>query len=181
MFRVKDIMTSHLLTLSPEMTLREAVEQLASMRITGAPVLAGERVVGTLSSNDILSFLVSTPGVPALRQTSDLLDGADQVEDGEVTGSAYFTDLWDDAGAETSERFSVTDRPEWDFLAEHTVAEAMATNVTMLAPETTLIDAAAFMQKHAVHRALVGKGDHLLGIVTTMDITRVVAYRLLGR
>ena len=181
MFRVKDIMTTNVLTLSPEMTLREAVEQLASVRVSGAPVIAGDHVVGTLSANDILSFLVSTPGVPALRQTADLIDGGEQVEDGDAPSGAYFTDLWEDAGAATSERFSATDQPEWDFLAEHIVSEAMSTNVSLLPPETPLIDVAAHMQKYGVHRALVGTNGHLLGIVTTMDITRIVGYRLLGR
>jgi len=174
---VRDLMTSSMLTLSPEMTLRDAIDALVAKHVTGAPVVAGERVLGTLSANDVLAFVGSIPGVPTERQPDVLYEdtGDDERGEAEAPPGAYFTDLWDDAGAEVSERLDCVEGPEWDVLDEHTVAEAMATAVVLLPPTTSLRGAAVEMLRTGAHRVLVGSRDRLLGILTTMDITRAVA------
>ena len=40
MLRLRDIMTTDLLTLAPEVTIRDAMESLAAKHVTGAPVVA---------------------------------------------------------------------------------------------------------------------------------------------
>ena len=50
-------MTREVVTLSPEDSLRTAVEKLSSRGISGAPVVENGKVVGILSLSDILSFL----------------------------------------------------------------------------------------------------------------------------
>lgn len=174
---VRDLMTSSMLTLSPEMTLRDAIDVLVSKRVTGAPVLVGDRVIGTLSANDVLAFVATVPGVPTQREPGALYEdaGEREQEQEDVPPGAYFTDLWDDAGADVSERLDWVEGPEWDMLDEHTVAEAMSTAVVLLPPTTSARGAAEEMLRTGVHRVLVGEGDRLLGIVTTMDITRAVA------
>ena len=174
---VRNLMTSSMLTLSPEMTLRDAIDVLVSKRVTGAPVLAGDRVIGTLSANDVLAFVATVPGVPTQREPGALYEDAGdrEQEQEDVPPGAYFTDLWDDAGADVSERLDWVEGPEWDMLDEHTVAEAMSTAVVLLPPTTSARGAAEEMLRTGAHRVLVGDGDRLLGIVTTMDITRAVA------
>jgi CBS domain-containing protein len=173
----RDLMTSSMLTLSPEMTLRDAIDALVARHVTGAPVVSGERVLGTLSANDVLAFVATIPGVPTERQPDALYDDAGDDERGDAEGppGAFFTDLWDDAGAEVSERLDAVEGPEWDVLDEHTVAEAMSTAVVLLPPTTSLRGAAVEMLRTGAHRVLVGSHDRLLGILTTMDITRAVA------
>lgn len=169
---VRDLMTSTMLTLAPEMSLRDAIELLVSKHVTGAPVVSGERVVGTLSANDVLAFVSTTPGVPTRRAPDALYDdGGDE----DAPPASYFTDLWDDAGADVTERLEWVDSPEWDMLDEHTVAEAMSTAIVLLPPTTTVRAAAEEMLRTGAHRVLVGDGDRLRGLVTTMDITRAVA------
>ena len=177
---VRELMTSDMMTFSPQMSLRDAIEELVSKRVSGAPVVAGDHVVGTLSANDILMFVASTPGVPTERRQDDLYDDVSEYErdDGAPPG-AYFTDFWDDAGAEVSERLDWVEGPEWDMLDEHVVAEAMSTAVVLLPPTASARDAATEMQRSGAHRVLVGNGGRLLGIVTTMDITRAVAQETL--
>jgi CBS domain-containing protein len=173
----RDLMTSSMLTLSPEMTLRDAIDALVARHVTGAPVVSDERVLGTLSANDVLAFVATIPGVPTERQPDALYDDAGDDERGDAEGppGAFFTDLWDDAGAEVSERLDAVEGPEWDVLDEHTVAEAMSTAVVLLPPTTSLRGAAVEMLRTGAHRVLVGSHDRLLGILTTMDITRAVA------
>jgi CBS domain-containing protein len=183
MLKVRDIMTAELIVLDPGLTLRNAVDLLAQRRISGAPVMAGGRVVGVLSAMDILAFEASVPGVPTDQpefqeqgeaETEEEEEKAMVVE-GEEAPSAYFTDLWSDAGADLVERFSATHGPEWDFLGEHTVAEAMSSGVRTIPADASVKAAAAGMRDDRIHRLLVMERKTLVGIVTALDIVSAVA------
>jgi hypothetical protein len=145
--------------------------------ITGAAVVQGDRVLGTISANDILSFESSMPGVPTERDEVIGLD--EDPPDPDAAPASYFADYWDDAGADVAERFAQVGSPEWDMLSEHTVAEAMSRDILAMPPAAPVQEAAEFMRQTGVHRVLVVERSRLIGIVTTMDITRAVAeYRL---
>lgn len=176
MLTVRDVMTQDVLTLSAQTSLRDAAEELTARRVSGAPVVAGGKVIGTISASDILAFESTMPGVPTEREADDgLLD--DQVDwtDESEPPASYFTELWEDAGAEVSARFQSIDGPEWDVLGEHTVGEAMSAQVISIPPSAPVYQAAEYIQNAMVHRVLVIEHDQLIGIVTTMDITRAVA------
>lgn len=178
MVTVEQVMTSDVLVLAPEATLRDAVEALARRHVSGAPVIDGGRVVGTLSASDLVSFEASMPGVPTEREAAEnLFDDVVDWDDEADPPASYFTELWEDAGADLTERFSSVETPEWDVLAEHTVAEAMSRAVLAIAPAASLHEAAEAMERTGVHRVLVVDGGQLVGIVTTMDVTRAVAHR----
>jgi CBS domain-containing protein len=66
MLRLRDIMTTDLITLDPNLTIREAMETFAFRRISGAPVVAGGIVAG-VSATDLLQFAASLPGADAAR------------------------------------------------------------------------------------------------------------------
>jgi CBS domain-containing protein len=51
--RVRDIMTTEVLTLRASATLEEAVRLMAGARISGAPVKDGEQIVGVVSKSDL--------------------------------------------------------------------------------------------------------------------------------
>jgi len=184
MLRLRDIMTTELVSLDPNLTIREAMDVFVSKRISGAPVVAGDEVIGVISATDLLQFAAALPGVPTEREvTPDLLD--DVHDDGsrvepdpedEESAGVYFTDLWDDAGATVVERMAVPATAEWNSLEEHTVSEAMTrAPVHSLTPETFVTIAADYMRRAKIHRVLVMAGRRLLGVVTTTDITNAVA------
>src|ERR1019366_5234055 len=54
--RVRDIMTTNVITLSPQTSLLSAVQLFADSQVTGAPVVEGSKVVGVLSVSDLLEF-----------------------------------------------------------------------------------------------------------------------------
>lgn len=185
MLRLRDIMTTDLVTLDPNLTIREAMDVFVAKRISGAPVVAGGEVVGVLSASDLLQFAAGLPGVPTERELSDdLLDETsvdeaaasvvpDPVDD--PTG-VFFTDLWDDAGATVVERMAVPSMAEWNSLEEHTVSEAMTRPpIHALTPETFVTTAAGYMRRAKIHRVLVMTGKSLVGLVSTTDITDAVA------
>jgi CBS domain-containing protein len=186
MLRVRDIMTTEVVTLDPNLTIREAMDAFVSRRISGAPVVEGGAVVGVVSATDLLQFAAALPGVPTERDLgADLLDEAsgDDVEAERLPdetrddpSALFFTDLWDDAGATVVERMAVPATAEWNFLEEHTVSEAMTrAPVHSLTPETFVTTAADYMRRERIHRVLVMTGQTLVGLVTTSDITTAVA------
>jgi len=179
MTRVRDIMTSEVVAVSPELSLRDLVELLAQKHIGGVPVLAGSRVVGVVSTGDVLAFLSSQPVVPSQRpEEADYEMDEPEAEagrEGEEPPGAFFVDAWSDAGAPLVERFSNPQGPEWDLLGEHVVAEAMTRPVCAIRPEASVAQAARVMKEAHVHRLLVMEAGALLGIITTSDVSNTVA------
>ena len=183
MLRLRDIMTTDLITLDPDITIREAMDVLVSKRISGAPVVAGDEVVGVISATDLLQFAASLPGVPTQRElTRDLyddvgtVDAAIEADPDDDPAGMYFTELWDDAGETVVERMSAPATAEWNSLEEHTVSEAMTRAPVRALPPDTLVPAAAdYLRRANIHRVLVMTGRKLLGVVTTSDITDAVA------
>lgn len=177
MSKVRDWMSTDVVAVAPDLTLRSAVELLATRHIGGAPVLAGSRVVGVISVSDILSFEASTPGVPAADEgrAEWELEPPEEWREGDEAPAAFFIDVWPDAGADVLERFEEIGSPEWDLLGEHTVAEAMSRRVAAVGPETSVRAAARLMGKLEIHRLLVLERGKLLGVVSASDIVRAVA------
>lgn len=180
MLKLRDIMTRDVFTLSPETSLRDAAALLAEHHISGAPVVSGGKVVGVVSMTDLLDFQASTEPTPRERpdqvEWGAFADEAPEWDEGEVEPSgSYFTEMWTDAGADVGERMDTVESPEWDLLGEHIVSEVMDRNIHRMSPDADVHAAAEEIQRAGVHRVLVMTDDTLLGIVSTMDITRAVA------
>ena len=178
MLAVKDIMTKDVVTLAPDLSLRSAMELLTSRHITGAPVAAQGHVVGVVSLTDLAEYAASSPGVPTQRpeqaEWGDFEAPAEWPAD-EEPPAEFFAELWDDAGAETTQRFSTTDSPEWNALEEHTIADVMNRKIAWLRPDTPVEHAADFMRDAGIHRVLIMEDGKLLGLLTTTDIAGAVA------
>lgn len=177
MLTVRDIMSPDVVTISPELQLRDAMALLLSHHVSGAPVVAGDRVVGVASATDMLEYATGAAPVPAYRaeQSEDELAAPDEWDEGAEPPSTYFSEWWPDAGADVVERMERSGGPEWDALADHTVAEVMSRSVCAVRADTAVAAAAAYMLRAGVHRALVMDRQQLLGILTTTDFVRAVA------
>lgn len=57
MLKLNNIMTRDLVTATPDMTIRDAMELLSERHVSGAPVLDGGKIVGIFSASDILEML----------------------------------------------------------------------------------------------------------------------------
>ena len=178
MLTIRDIMTTDLVTVSPEMNLHELAEVFASRKISGAPVVAGMDLVGVISASDLLDFESTTPGSPRHRPEQSEwgeVEDAREWEGDDAPPSYYFTDFWPDAGADVLERIETSEGPEWNHLGERTVAEAMTPSVWSLGSDTAIRDAARLMLDNRIHRVLVVDDGILIGIVSASDIVRAVA------
>lgn len=178
MLRIQDIMTRDVVALAADLSLRDAMDILTSRHITGAPVTRGGRVVGVISLTDLAEFAAQSPGVPTLRPPVDEPDDWENAGDAALLDEppgAYFTELWDDAGADAASRMDQTETPEWNSLEDHTVAEAMNRRISMLPPDAPVDHAAGVMRRAGIHRVLVMEDQQLLGVLTTTDIANAVA------
>ena len=178
MLALKDIMTADVVTMSPDLSLRDAMELLTSRHITGAPVVARGRVVGVVSLTDLAEFVAATPGARTERPEPSQPEAFDEpvawLPDEEPPG-AYFAQLWEDSAAEVTDRLEATSSAEWNALEEHTVGEAMNRTIVSMPPATPVEDAAELMRKTGVHRVLVMEGKQLVGVVSTKDVSNAVA------
>jgi len=168
------VMTPAPVTIAPNATLRDAVDLLTSVGVSALPVTIGERVIGLLSAQAIIAFEAGTPGVPTERDVTDALDEP-AIDDSDLPSVEYFAELWDDAGSDVVERFRTSETPEWDILAEHTVEEAMTRTPPELPPTASVRAAAELMRTTGTHGVVVVENGKLRGIVTTMDIARLVS------
>jgi CBS domain-containing protein len=175
-------MSFDVVTLSPELEVRDAMVLLTRHHVSGAPVAAGGTVLGVVSATDLLEFATAAAPGPAYRdeQAQAELAEPDEWEEGDEPPSTYFSEGWPDAGAEVTERIEHPQGPEWDALAGHTVAEVMTRSLCSVGPDDPVGVAAGYLLRAGVHRVLVVDGRRLLGILTTTDFVRAVAEERLG-
>lgn len=57
MLRLRDIMTREVVSAAPDLTIRDAMELLSERHVSGAPVIEGGKVVGIVSTTDLLDLL----------------------------------------------------------------------------------------------------------------------------
>ena len=89
MTQVKDIMTTQLVVVNPQLSLRDLIELLADEHLSGAPVVADGKVVGVVTVTDIIDFQSNLPPVPT-EQTEGL---AESVEDNPLSRMGYPTSV----------------------------------------------------------------------------------------
>lgn len=187
MLKVRDIMTAGPITVSPETSLRNAIELFTREHISGAPVVYGGRLVGVISSSDLLAFAAAPPDRADLPDPGETFDGLSEIDpdagvemaDDTVSDSAFFTDMLSDADTEVDVRMAGMLDPGLDVLDEYTVADAMTTGMKTIRPDVDATTAAQLMARTRVHRLIVVERNRPIGIISTTDLTRAVAERLL--
>lgn len=149
--KVRDVMTENPITISVEGSVRDAARLLRQHRISGLPVVEGERVVGVVTERDILSLL--------------------KVED--VSG-----DLWLPSPLEVIE-IPIREYFNWErtkkalaSIGEMPVREVMSMPAIVIDEDAEIEEAAAIMVREDIARLPVVRGTKLVGIVTRADIVR---------
>ena len=147
MITAKDIMTTDVITISPEVEVAQAAQLLLEKRINGVPVVneAGE-LVGILCQSDLIIQQKNIP-IPSL---FTLLDG--------------FIPLT------SSKKID----KEVKKIAATKVEDAMTANPVTVTPDTGIEEIAAFMVEKNYHTLPVVDGGKLVGIVGKEDVLRTL-------
>jgi CBS domain-containing protein len=141
-----DLMVSPVVTIPPEMSLREAASLLSRSNISGAPVVDREgQCLGVLSSSDFITWAeeADEPG-----------------REGEIIS---FIAPW-------GEVINIDDSPN------NEIRRYMTARPVTVAPDTSIGDLAQKMVDHHIHRVLVVVDQNRpCGIVTSTDVLTAVA------
>ncbi len=145
---VEDIMATDVVTVSPADTVHDALALMLENHISALPVVNGRgRCVGVLSTTDVLGLAQELEGdLAALSKTK---------------GIAHHLLM---EGLAQSE------------MAAQSVQAIMTHEIVHVRPGADIACAAAEMVRHHVHRVVVIDNEQrLLGVVSTMDVLRVLA------
>lgn len=172
---VSDIMNPDVVSVPPDLTVRELTRLLSDQGISGVPVVdtTGE-VLGVVSSTDVVRLAaeeseVAVTGtrwvpIPAPAETRDPED-----EEEDLYG-AFF--LPEDAPMIGPEWAAGTANSPMDQL---TVTDIMTPVSFSVEPDTSVSELADFLVRGRIHRALVLEDGRLQGIVTSMDLLKALA------
>lgn len=146
---VREIMTSKLVTLKKDVSVKEAAKVLSEAKIDGAPVVDDEgRLIGLVTESDLIMREVRLH-FPTYIQ---LLDG-------------YFY-LPASIG-----RFE----KEFKKAVGAIVGDVMSTDVVTIDEYATVEDAATLMMEKSVSLVPVMSGDKLVGVIAKSDLVRAIS------
>lgn len=140
--KVREVMHTDWPTLGPENTVEDAVKLFAEARLSGAPVVEGEELVGIVTEGDLIfqDAEVKAPGF------LDILGGIVPLGD------------WEEYRREVIKSAGVT------------VGEVMTREPTSITLEDTLTEAATLMAEERRKLLPVVEDETLRGVITRMDI-----------
>ncbi len=147
--KVRDVMNVKPVTVQAEALVSEAARLLRENKISGMPVLDGEKLVGVVSESDLLRLL-----------------SVEEKEGGLWLPSPFevfeipFRDLvkWERMHASLEE------------IPKKKVGNIMSLNLHDVGPDDSVEEAASIMTRHRINRLPVVEDGRLVGIVTRGDI-----------
>ncbi len=153
MLKVRDVMTSPVVSVSPDTTVKDASALLAQKNVSGLPVVDGDRVVGIFSEADVLrSMKMMKKDLRLVYPSISTLGIAFQEE--------------------------VTQREiieAYNEIGKMPVKEVMSRQVETVGPDAAINDAIASMVRRQISRLPVVEKDKLIGIITRGDVIRGLA------
>ncbi|WP_027339460.1 CBS domain-containing protein [Halonatronum saccharophilum] len=147
---VREIMTKDVITVTPDMTVKEVAKVLADNKISGVPVLEGDKLVGIVSEGDLI------------------------VRDKKLRFPNYVYFLDSIFYLESYEKF------EKDFkkMIGVKVGDIMTEDVLSVGPKASVEDVATVLTEEGVNRVPVVEDDKVIGIVSRGDIVKYMSEKL---
>jgi CBS domain-containing protein len=159
MLTARDIMQPKPRCVSPQTTLPELQRTLLSARVSGFPVVDDGRLVGVVSRSDVVRQLSVEQSV------GEMLSDYQREAGGENGDEAFLDRVAQHVGRR---------------LEKLRVADVMVTSVLSVPPDAPLAGVARTLVDNRIHRLPVVEDGRLVGLVSTMDVVRLVAEGRLG-
>ena len=148
---LKELMNPDIMTVADDMTTDELVRYLVEHDISGAPVVDSQgQLVGVVSMTDI---------------------GRNMAEPSNDTSLPASTFYRDDATDSTLEDLGQRFVEQWSA----TVRDVMTPVIYKVPVTASVAEAARIMVERHIHRLLVTQGKDPVGIITSMDLLKMVA------
>ena len=143
----KSVMTTDIVTVSPETTVAEAARRMLTHHVTAVPVVDPDyRPLGLVSEGDVMRHFgaqFQTKRAQWLRMLAE----------GETLAPEFLAEIR---------------------LTRQQVREIMHTGIISADEEASLADLADLMLKHGIKRILIVRDSVLVGIVSLSDVVRAV-------
>jgi len=173
MMKVRDIMVTEVLTVTPDTPVRRLTRLLSDEEISGTPVVSEDgRQVGVVSATDVVRLAADDTDV-RFQTTRARVEGTTPDPDDENQEADPFGFFLPEDSPLSGERL-LGQIPESEFDAA-TVADIMTPVSFTVGPETDVSELAEFLVRGRIHRAVVVDSDRLVGIITSGDVLRAVA------
>lgn len=150
-----EIMGRNLISARPDQPLSDLEHTLIEHNISGVPVIDAGRLVGIVSRSDIAR--VQVLGQVLDSQISDELHWDETQADG-----------FRHSEGESFESFQ-------DRVKRFKVRDVMRSQVVTCSAETPVADVARLLVRHHIHRVIVTDGERPVGIISSLDIARLVS------
>ena len=148
---VKDLMNPDIMTVADELTTDELARYLIEREISGAPVVDTQgHLIGVVSMTDIGR---------SMAEPSDLMS---------ERGSNFYRDNPMDLSLEDLGQRYVEERAL-------TVRDVMTAVIHQVPVTASVAEVARIMVEHHIHRLVVTQGKEPVGIITSMDLLKMVA------
>lgn len=161
--QVRDAMQPHPIRIVPDETLAELERVLLAERVGGLPVVEDGRLVGVVSRSDILRLLGVERAVAEAQA-----DFYREFYDDPFAPSAH-------AAREDAEQREGIEQQIAQRMASLRVRDAMTPEVVAIDAGAPLRDAAALMAERRIHRLIVTEDGRLAGVLSALDVVRLVA------
>ena len=148
---IRHFMTRQVVSLPTEMLCTEAWDLFRSRGLRRAPVTREARVVGMITSTDILR-------------------AATEAEETTTSGPGYFRDDLE----YPSGLLPLASEDFQERLQDITVADFMTEGVVHVEPSTPVSELARTIRENKIHRLLVVENGTLRGIVSTFDLVTLL-------
>lgn len=155
--KARDVMTTTIQALHPLLSLQETARLFEAKRISAAPILdRNQRLLGLVTKSDLVHYLAHRPQnrPPGKLGKGPLRLGVPTAPKGE--------------GEE-----ALACPPGRD--CSTPITEIMVEDLLCVDPDASLAELAQSMTQARVHHLLVARGDTFLGLITSMDLVRILS------
>jgi len=152
--RAKDLMSKDVICLHPEDSIFEAAKLFSQLDIHGLPVVKNGKLIGMITVTDIIKFIdIKTDNIPEIKGTAlpDVI-------------LAIFRTM------KSSENFE----RELEKISNFKVEDIMSKEVIIVNQKTSFLEIARLMDKHNIHRVPVVSKNKLVGMITGVDLMKVL-------
>ena len=148
--RARDIMEKHVLSVPPDLSIPELVDYLISHRVSGVPVIESGKVVGIVSRSDLVRAVSLERSLAGIVEQEELEAGETPRAPGRRTSAV-------------------------EALQSRSVRTIMVSDPISVTPDTSIAEVAKLMVARHMHRVLVTEGTRLLGLISSLDLVRLLA------
>jgi len=157
----RDVMQRNIGIIDAGSSLTELERAFEEAGVGGFPVVDGGRVVGVVSRTDVIRRLGGKAGA-------------------EPRLSTFYADLSSFEVEHVSEGFAEAATRGGQAADELRVSDLMTASAITVAPDASIDDVARALVEHKIHRVLVTEDRTLVGVVSSLDLARLIAEEKFG-